>query len=147
MHPDINFTFESPKYILLPDGSIAKKLDFLDITIILHQSGKIDTDIFYKDTDNHDYLNYESHHSNHIKRNIPYNLTKRIIVFCSNDSTVRTRLAELKEWLLLCNSPKHIIHNAKLQGPAPKPKAKDNTLPFVTTFNSNLDNHHYSLTV
>ena len=70
MHPDINFTFGSPKDILLPDGSIAKKLDFLDITIILHQSAKIDTDIFYKDTNNHDYLNYERHHPNHIKRNI-----------------------------------------------------------------------------
>ena len=46
MHPDINFTFGCPKDILLPDGSIAKKLDFLDITIILHQSAKIDTDKF-----------------------------------------------------------------------------------------------------
>ena len=91
MHPDINFTFESPKDILLPDGSIPIKLDFLDITIILYQSGKIDTDIFYKNTNNHDYLNYENHHPNHTKRNIPYNLAKRIIVFCSNDSTVKIR--------------------------------------------------------
>ena len=81
MHPDINFTFESPKYILLPGGSIAKKLYFLAFTIIFHQSGKIDTDIFYKDTNNHNYPNYESHHSNHIKSNIPYNPAKRIIVF------------------------------------------------------------------
>ena len=49
--------------------------------------------------------------------------------------------------LLDCNYPLKIIkkgiHNAKLQGPAPPPKNKNNTLPFVTTYYSNCS-HQFS---
>ena len=145
LHPNINFTFDLANVITLQDGTVVKKLNFLDITIILHPSGKIDTDIYYKETNSHDYLNFFSHHPNHVKTNIPYNLAKRIIVFCSDSSTVKIRLNELREWLLKCNYPSDIIeksyHNAMLQGPAPMPKPKDNVLPFISTYHSNLDNN------
>ena len=45
---------------------------------------------------------------------------------------------------MLCDYPLKVInkafHNAKLQGPAPKPQAKNETLPFITTHASNIDN-------
>ena len=117
-------------------------MNFLDVTIILHPSGIIETDIFYKDTNNHDYLNYNSHHPKHVRDNIPFNLAKRIIVFTTNPITEQRRLDELREWLLSCDYPLPIIkkafHNAKLQGPAPQPKSV-NTIPFVTTYASNID--------
>ena len=102
--------------------------------------------IHYEQTNNHDYLRYDSHHPDHIKRNIPYTLAKRIIVFCTQESTLNRRLEELKTWLLQCGYPFNIIqksfHNAMLQGPAPAPKPKSNTLPFVTTYYSNINSQN-----
>ena len=53
------------------------------------------------------------------------------------------RLDELRRSLLACGYPAHVInrgfHNARLQGPAPDPSKKKKALPFVTTYNSNLD--------
>ena len=59
-------------------------LNFLDVSINLHQNGRLETDIFYKETNSHDYLNYYSHYLEHTKQNIPYNLAKLIIVFVSD---------------------------------------------------------------
>ena len=52
--------------------------------VIKNEHGKVETDIYYKKINNHEYLNYNSHHPTHIKNNIPFNLAKRIIVFCFN---------------------------------------------------------------
>ena len=46
-----------------------QKLHFLDITVILHKNKKVETDIFCKDTNTRDYLNYNSDHPLHIKNN------------------------------------------------------------------------------
>ena len=120
-----------------------EKLSFLDVTVIKNEQGKIETDIYYKETNNHEYLNYNSHHPTHIKNNIPFNLAKRIIVFCSNPFTETTRLEELKTWLLNCDFPPDIItrgfHHSKLPGFAPQIKNKEKNLTFVTTFFSNYD--------
>ena len=138
----LKFTLEPPKKYTTIGGKEQQKLNFLDITVILHETGKIKTDIYYKETNSHDYLSYHSHHPEHIKKNIPYNLAKRIIIFCSDGNTEKSRLQELEKWLLQCDYPPNIIkkafHNAKLQGPAPQRKACD-TLPLITTFASNYD--------
>ena len=34
-----------------------------------NSDGKIETDIYYKDTNSHDYLHYNSHHPEHVKNN------------------------------------------------------------------------------
>ena len=56
-----------------------------------------------------------------------------------------SHLQDLKKWLINCNYPEKLInkaiHNAQLQGPAPKPKYKKNTLPFATTFYCNYSNY------
>ena len=123
---NLEFIIEPAKHHVNPDGKLFQELNFLDVMVILHADGNIETDVYYKETNSHDYLNFNSHHPHHIKKNIPYNLAKRIIIFCSNSDTVRCRLEDLKSWLLNCGYPLHIItqgfHNAKLQGPAPKPK-------------------------
>ena len=63
---------------------LAQVLNFLDVPIIWHQNSRLETDIFYKETNSHDYLNYFSHHSEHTKQNIPYNFAKSNIVFVSD---------------------------------------------------------------
>ena len=98
------------------------------------------TDIYYKETNSHDYLKFDSHHPKHEKENIPFNLAKRIIVFCSDYNKEQIRLHKLRQWLLQCGFSNKLInrkfHNAKLQGPAPEP-ANSDIIPFVTTFYSN----------
>ena len=45
-------------------------ISFLDI-LIIKDNTNIETDIYYKKTNNHLYLNFKSFHPRHIKRNIP----------------------------------------------------------------------------
>ena len=129
LHPHIVFTVE-PATNAIVDGKPVQKLDFLDITIILYENGKIETDIHYKPTNSHKYLNYNSFHPTHCKDNIPFTLAKRIILFASNSDKMESRLKELETWLNECNYPRSIInkgiHNARLQGHAPKPTNKKN---------------------
>ena len=79
----------------------------------------METDIFYKETNTDDYLNYNSHQLNHITRNIPFNLLKRILVFVSDEQRLALQLKELRKWLLNCGYPETVIDksflNAKLQ--------------------------------
>ena len=122
-----------------------QSINFLDITVILHDNRIIETEIYYKATNNHHYLEYNSFHPNHIKNNIPYNLAKRIIVFTTNSEKETKELQNLRVWLRNSNYPPAIInkafHNAKLQGPAPDPKKKVQVIPFVTGYCDNYTNN------
>ena len=142
LHPDIKFTMKSAKTTCL-NGNHVQTLNFLDIEIILYQNGKVETNIYYKPTNSHKYLDYTSFHPEHSKNNIPFALAKRIIVFVTDDFKMEKRLEELTSWLVNCGYPTKIIkrgiHNARLQGPAPPPKDKKNTIPFLSTYRSNLD--------
>ena len=62
LHPLIKFTKEES------DANIP----FLDILVIKTEQGTIETDIFYKKTNAHRYLVFESAHQHKTKRNIPY---------------------------------------------------------------------------
>ena len=96
-----------------------KVLDFFDVKIILHEDNSVETDIYYKPTNTHDYLPYDSAHPVHTKNN-SYNLAKRIVVFVSNPEKVVIRLDELRQFLKEYKYPEHVISksifNAKLQG-------------------------------
>ncbi len=138
----IQFTHEPSKKYIDETGDHVQELAFLDVTVIVRNFKFFSTDIFYKDTNSHFYLDYNSHHPQHIKDNIPYNLAKKIIVFVSDEQQTIFRLHQLRNWLTNCNYPTKLInkkfHDAKLQGPAPAPTNKtENKLIFVSTFASN----------
>ena len=92
---------------------------------------------YYKDTNAHDILPYNSGHSDHSKDNLPYNLAKRITAFVSNEQKIEYRLNELENCLKRYKYPENVINrafrNARLQGPAPL-KTNSNNIPFVTTY-------------
>lgn len=98
--------------------------------------------MYYKETNAHDYLSFDSHHPNHTKTNIPYTLAKRIVVISSEDEWVERNLLDLKQFLLDRKYPEDVIekgfHNAKLQGPAP-PKTQSQIVPLIAPFLGNLD--------
>jgi len=146
LHPAIKFTMEEGQLISKHEES----LHFLDIEIILTNGKETHTDIYYKDTNPHDYLNFHSAHPTHIKNTIPFNLAKRIIVFTTKEDRIKFRLKELKDWLLKCNYPNDLIeqafHKAKLQGPAPNPDEKS-IIPLVTTYYPSLNYDHIMKTI
>ncbi|XP_065645252.1 uncharacterized protein LOC136075745 [Hydra vulgaris] len=108
LNDSIGFTIDFGKEFIKNDSTYIV-ITFLDITIMLENYNKIQTDIYYKETNTHDYLNYNSHLPFHIKKNIPYNLSKRIIVFTSNYEIEKLRLIKLKTWLKDCEYPDEII--------------------------------------
>ena len=125
-----------------------KVLDFFDVKIILHEDNSVETDIYYKPTNTHDYLPYNSAYGGHTKNNILYHLAKKIIVFVSNPENTIICLNEFRQLLKECKYPEHVISifNAKFQGPAPNPEKK-NVIPFVTTYYCYIDNKSLKQTV
>ena len=81
---------------------------------------------------------------NPAKKKIPYNLAERVIVLETDPKKVKLRINEFRTLLKNKKYPDHIVsssfYNAKLQGPATKPKNNFNNVPFVTTFHENIDN-------
>ena len=94
MHPSTEFTFEKPETVYENEKKV-QVLNYLDVKTILHEDNSVETDIWYKPTNPHDYLPYDSAHPDHTKNNISYNLAKRIIVFVTNPEKVIIRLDEL----------------------------------------------------
>ena len=126
LHPSIKYTSEKAKVARDQKGNLVKILSALDVNVILNSKNEISTDVYFRDTNTHDYLPYDSAHpESSKKKNMFYNLAKRTVVFVTDPEKVELRL-----WNLATNNkyPDHIIsnafQNAKLQGPAPKPKKK-----------------------
>ena len=145
MHPSIVFTLEHSSKVRFM-GKIVERLNFLDLSIMVEENGTTHTDVYYKPTNSHDYLHYDSFHQKHTLHNIPYCLAKRIVVFCSDDIIMNQRLSELKKLLTQCKYPENIIDkgifNAQLQGPAPPKVEKHNILAYVHPNMSNFQFNH-----
>ena len=80
----IKFTIES-----------GKKVSFLYVEFTLRNDNSLETDIFYKETDSHNYVPFYSFHPQRTVTNIPYSLARRICTIVSNTGVRDTRLKEL----------------------------------------------------
>ena len=142
MHGAIQYTIELPT----PYEHDSKASIFLSIAVIINTLGDVKTNVHYKATNAHDYLQFDSHHPHHTKVNIPYTLAKRIYLLTSESEWIKSNLEELKDFLLNRKYPASVIdrgiHNALLQGPAPRPEENTKTIPLVTTFYSNYDSRN-----
>jgi hypothetical protein len=67
--------------------------------------------MFSKDTDTHMYLNFRSSHQKHIKINIPFNLSLRIITITNTEELRDTRLRELRLYLKNQQYPEEIVEH------------------------------------
>ena len=99
LHPGILFTVEQATKVNANRQSL-QFLNFLDIHVIVHALGQVQTDVYFKPTNNYDYLDFKCNHPRYTKNNMPYNLAKRIIVVCSYFKTEEFRLSELEQWSL-----------------------------------------------
>ena len=140
LDPSVTFTMECDDHTL----------NFLDVTVKIEAGGKIDTDIFYKKTDSHQYLNFGSCHPHHTKRNIPYCLARRVCTIVSNDEVKLSRLDDLKCFLLRQNYPESLIYDGikkalkmdqqKLTSKVDNDNDSNNNIALVSTFNPNHEN-------
>ena len=134
LHPSIKFTKEEG------DLSIA----FLDIMIIKAEDDTIETDIFYKETNAHRYLHFQSAHPRKIKRNIPFTLAQRITRIVSDKNRCEQRLSELAHFLRKCNYPEDLIAKNMERVKQPIQRNEEmlgietDTLAFVTTYSPSL---------
>ena len=133
INPSIQFTVEHSK----------SELPFLDI--LVKKIGKrISTDIFYKNTDTHQYLDFRSCHPSHTKRNIPFCLARRICTIVIDEEWRELRLSELHAYLKKQKYPEELINIgiekakaipiAELRTTVSKTQDDDRT-PFVSTHN------------
>lgn len=101
LNPDIKFTV---------DESL-NRISFLDI-LLTKQDEVIMTDVYYKPTDTHQYLHFNSCHPRHTKRAIPYNMSRRICTIVNDESVKIQRLQELKKYPKKQSYPDKIIDDA-----------------------------------
>ena len=84
------------------------KVNFLDVVIKI-KNGRLNTDLYSKPVDNHQYLHYSSCHPKHIKKSIIYSLTLRLRRICSEGKDLKSHVTDLKGWFLRRGYPQRII--------------------------------------
>ena len=113
IHPTLKFTLnhtnpeeerEEDRCDCEPQASIP----FLDTSLSI-VNGRIETDLYKKDTDRNQYLLRESCHPAGVTASIPYSLGLRIVRICSKNENRDLRLSELKNILLQRGYPKQLI--------------------------------------
>ena len=120
------------------------RIPFLDLLVIKTAEGNIETDIFYKKTNAHQYLCFKSAHPRKIKRNIPFTLVQRITRIVSNPDRQEQRFKKLTEFLEECHYPDELIKNCIEIANAPFTNSneltglEEDTLVFVSTHIPNL---------
>ena len=132
LHPKFKFTKETS----------LKEISFLDIRAYI-ENNTIFTDIFYKPTDTHQFLPFDSCHPRHTKTNIPYCEARRLCTIIDDTKLRDIRLEEMKGFFLRRNYPKKLIDDGIRKACAipqtilrqVKPKLESEILPFVYTHN------------
>ncbi|XP_072435478.1 uncharacterized protein [Chiloscyllium punctatum] len=98
-HPDLKFTWT------ISDTSLL----FLDLSI---NDDRIDTNIFYKPTDSHSYLDYTSSHPTSCKNAIPYSQFLRLRRICSQEDQFHHRTHQMASFFRDRNFPSHVVKDA-----------------------------------
>ncbi|XP_044184248.1 uncharacterized protein LOC122964605 [Acropora millepora] len=88
-HETIKFTYKWSKH----------EIDFLDVKV-LNESGMLETDVFIKPTDSHQYLHSSSCHPGACKRSIPFAQAMRLRRICSKSAYFEKRAGEIVRFLM-----------------------------------------------
>ena len=98
-HPNLRFTHERSR----------ESLNFLDV-IVKIQQGEFVTDLYYKSTDRHQYLHFDSCHASHTKTSIVYSQALRMKRICSRRSDLIVNINKLKDWFRERGYPEEIVN-------------------------------------
>ena len=99
-HPNLKFTHEKSK----------SSVNFLDVSVNIVDN-KIETDLYCKPTDYHQFLHFNSAHSFHNKKSIVYSQGLRIkrLVSCSSPVAFEKHLESLRSWFCKRGCPQKVV--------------------------------------
>ena len=137
LHPTIKFT----------SSFSHSEISFLDVNVLLI-NGRLETDLYVKPTDKHQYLLKSSCHPSHTKQSIPFSMALRLRRICSTDEFFNTRSDALTTHLIKRGYPHRFIkeeiekvrHIPRSKALETSMKNQSNRIPFVVTFNPALPN-------
>ena len=137
LHPTMKFT-SSFSYNEIP---------FLDVKVML-LNGRLETDLYVKPTDKHQYLLKSSCHPSHTKQSIPFSMALRLRRICSTDEFFNTRSDALASHLIKRGYKYRFIKDEidkvrqipRSRALKTSTKKESNRIPFVVTFNPALPN-------
>ena len=101
-HNTIKFTLEQS----------LETANFLDIKINKDNTGCLQTNLYYKPTDSHNYLMYSSEHPRHVLNGRPYSQFLRLRRLCSLESEFFENCFILSSHFIRRGYPKNLILNA-----------------------------------
>ena len=107
MHPTIKFTADWSK----------TSINFLDVTVSI-AGGIIETDLYGKPTDSHQYLLSSSFHPFYCKKGIPHSQALRLNRICSNNEFLNKRGKDLEKYLLERGYSEKMVHKEILRARA-----------------------------
>ena len=132
IHPTIKFTMD---YSL-------RKIDFLDVTVTKSDNGKLETNLYSKPTDTHQFLHATSCHQAACKNGIPYSQAIRLKRICSVETELIENLNNLEQWLVDRGYQRYKVKKEisrvndidRMNLLVKKEKNKDNTVTLTLTF-------------
>ena len=74
-----------------------ERINFLDVDVMI-QDNKVLTDLYIKETDTHQYLDFHSCHPIHCKTSLPFSQALRLNRICSEPQFFDHRCNQLEEW-------------------------------------------------
>ena len=136
-HDTIKFTWDWSR----------KTVNYLDVQII-NNNGVIETDLYTKPTDKHQYLFHTSCHPKGCKTGIPYAQALRLRRICSTPAAFEKRAADLTKYVVYRGYQEKFVRDQinrarvleREELLAPRPKATNNRIPFVVTYHPGLPN-------
>ena len=134
-NPNIKFTNE------FSEASI----NLLHLNVKLSNS-KLQTSLYVKPTDCHQYLHFQSCHPKHTKRSIVYSQTLTVSRECSQEEDYKNYCNQMKSWFLKRSYPEPLIDTemkkVKLKSKGKTEKRKLKGVPFVVTYDPSLNCLH-----
>jgi len=103
IHPDLQFTLEYDN----------QKLPFLDTLVYLDEEGTLQTTVFYKPSNTHQYLHFQSSHHPNLKRSLPFSQGIRIKRIVSDPKNLEDSLGEMFKFFSLRGYSHKILSEAK----------------------------------
>lgn len=123
------------------------EIEFLDVRVI-NKSGVLETDVFVKPTDSHQYLHYSSCHPGACKKSIPYAQAMRLRRICSKPYFFEKRAENLVEYLIERGHQRNFVEKqigrvrrmTREEAFRSKQQTRSAKTPFVVTYHPGLPN-------
>ena len=133
-HPNLKFTSEKSK----------KSVNFLDVKVSLIDQ-HLETDLYCKPTDCHQFLDFNSAHPVHIKKSIVFGPGLRIKRLCPSNVAFKNHLESLKAWFQNRGYPKTLVENQlkpviETRQTSEQTYKRGNGVPLVLTYRPQLKN-------